>query len=964
MTAEDQAPWHILLVDDNPTDRAEAKAALLRGSNRRFRFSEASTADAAVEWAASAEAFDCVVLDFDLPDGDALDVLARMPRDADALLRMPAVILTGGAPIEKIRALLRAGAQDYVGKSWLGAESLTRAVENAIQRHAMTRSLNRQHARQQLVTEGVQVGASGDAHALLALFRRAGELVDAELQCHCLHDLRLGGAGVSARATVGLDPVTEAALAALWADAAMQDEAARDSMRSAGARAVFQQSLRFSDRLVGSLNFGSRLRERFSVDDADFITSISRQIAAAVDRAEVDAKLRDSQAFNTGLLDSSVDCVKLLSVDGRLLHLNDNGRSLLEIDDLERVLGQRWSELWPEVVRADAEAAVVSATRGQASAFEGWCPTFGGSMKWWEVSVSPISDPTTQRVTRILVISRDSTARKADAQALQESRALLLARETELRTLTDNAPDVMTRFDRDLRHVFVNAAVTRATGRLPSEIIGKTNRELGMPPDNCDLWDSALHQVFETGQPQELEFAFEGPSGKRHYVSRLVAEPNEDGSVRHVLGVTHDITERKHIEARREELLQAERAARLESERVALVKDEFLGTLSHELRTPMAAIVGWANIMKRSPGNPETQQRGIDAIVRNGNVQVRLIDDLLDMNRIVSGKLKMEIGLVDIATLAVAVVDTLRPSAEAKGLNVELVMKQAVPAQVRADSTRLQQVLSNLMNNAIKFTPAGGLVTVTTDVTAGATVEVSITDTGKGIDPEFLPFLFDRFSQADGSAAREHGGLGLGLSIVHRLVELHGGTVAGRSEGAGRGATFVVSLPSADASERLERRRIDALPAAAPLPQPAGASGWGGLDEADLRGISVLVVDDQADVLEFARRLLAECGARVAVAESGAAALKLLESERPDILLSDIGMPGMDGYQLIARVRGPLGLTAARLPAVAVTAFTRPQDRDLAIEAGYQAQLAKPIDPRQLIQTVVELARAGSARLA
>lgn len=964
MNAENEAPWRILLVDDNPIDRADAKAALLNGSDRRYAFSEAASADEAVAMAASAGAFDCIVLDFELPDGDALEVLARWPRDADALLHTPVVILTGGAPRAKTRALLRAGAQDYVGKAWLGPESLTRAVENAIQRHTMMRDLNRHHGRQQLSAQGVPVESSGRADALLAFFERLGALVDADLQCHCLHELRLAGAGVRTHTSVGLDRAAEAALVAVCGDAAAPPGAAFDLLRSQGARAVLHQPIRLADRLIGSLSFGSRTRETFNVDDADFVAAISRQIAASHDRAQVEAQLRDTEAFNSGLLDSSVDCVKLLGVDGRLQHLNDNGRRLLEIDDLGQALERRWPDFWPDGDRAEVEAAVVSAAGGRPAAFEGWCPTFGGSMKWWEVSVSPIRDAATDQVTRILVISRDATARRADAQALRESRVQLLARETELRTLTDNAPDVMTRFDRDLRHLFVNAAVTRATGKLPAEIIGKTNRELGMPPENCDVWDSALHRVFETGQPQELEFAFSGPSGMRHYAARFVPEPSDDGSVKHVLGVTHDITERKHNEARREELLQAERAARLESERVAIIKDEFLGTLSHELRTPMAAIVGWANIMKRSPDNPETMQRGIDAIVRNGKVQVRLIDDLLDMNRIVSGKLKMEIDFIDIDTVVTAVVDTLRPSAEAKGIRLEHAMKQTAPAQVRGDATRLQQVLSNLMGNAIKFTPAGGVVTVTTDIAPGDRVELTISDTGTGIDPKFLPFLFDRFSQADGSAARKHGGLGLGLSIVHRLVELHGGTVAGRSDGVGRGATFVVALPRADSTEPLESRPTGAGPDdAAPASRPSDFVGLGGPGETDLRNISVLLVDDQADVLELARRLLVECGARVVVADSGAAAMALLETERPDILLSDVGMPGMDGYELIALVRERLGLTPALLPAVAVTAFTRQQDRARALHAGYQAHLAKPIQPQLLIQTVFDLtAAAASAR--
>ncbi len=995
MSTDTFAPWRVLLVEDNALDRAESKAALITGSSRRYIFSEAASADETVALCIATPPFDCILLDFGLPDGDGLDVLARLPRDGDGLLLVPVLILTIGVAPDKHRALLRAGAQDYVGKAWLGPESLTRAVENTVERHAMQRELNLHCSRQRLMAEGANMQSEGRRESFTAHFERVGALIDADLQCHCFHDRRAGAGDLPGQMVKGM-----AAGAAADFSQAYRDEAAglaRDGsavagsagsaesakasaappaviaalMKSLGAGAVIQHRVVAGGKLIATMSFGSRSRSEFSRADIDFIQAVGRQLSESSERSVLYAQFRESEAFNSGLLDSSIDCVFVLSADGRIQHLNEGGMRLLEVDDLDRVLQRKLSYLWPEAVGPVIDAAIAAAANGQPGTFEAACPTFAGTMKWWEVSVSPIRDTASDNVRRVLVVSRDATARRDVARALQESRAELLARETELRTLTDNAPDVWTRFDRDLRHVFVNAAVTRTTGKLPSEIIGKTNRDLGMAPDHCALWDTALRSVFESGKPTEIEFKFDSPGGTRHYLARLVAEPSHDNTVRNVLSVAHDVTDRKHVEIQREELLKAERAARLESDRLALIKDEFLGTLSHELRTPLAAIVGWANILKRPAVDVDTVRKGVEVIARNGKLQARLIDDLLDMNRIVSGKLKMELALLDIAVVALAVVDTLRPSAEAKGLNLQMNLSKSTAARVRGDATRLQQVLSNLIGNAIKFTPAAGVITVRTDVLPGGAVTLSVEDTGKGIDARFLPFLFDRFSQADGSAAREHGGLGLGLSIVRQLTELHGGTVSGHSEGTGRGALFVVTLPGvATEATDPDTSMVSALPAvgaasaAGPVRAPeleAKASEFSMLasqSERALEGITVVLVDDQPDVLELVCRLMVDCGAQVRMASSGADALEMLRDAPPDILISDIGMPGMDGYELLAQVRGVLGLSAAVLPALALTAFTRPHDRSKSIEAGYQVHLEKPIRLSLLIQAVLELTAA------
>jgi PAS domain S-box-containing protein len=1018
--------WRILLVDDNPLDRAEAKAALLSGSLRRYQFEQATSVTQAVALCASVPLFDCVLLDYELADGNALDVLSAIARDANQLPLLPVVIITGDSSGETSRAALRAGAQDYLGKAWLGAQSLTRAVENAVERHAMSREINAQRARQQLIADCARAGvgavelavvggvAAGTADATaapnegamlpLALFKRIGPLVGAELQIH--HAIAPGDLtqALHLQASVGLDNTALAQLACAEAEVSLcalavrarrpiyrsavqsSDDALVRGLRLIGVRTSVCFPVQVDGQVAGTMSFASRLRDQFTHDELDFMERMVTQVALLQERLRVQVQLRKSEAFNRSLFDASVDCVMVLDPVGRIQHISKNGRLLLELDASQSLQDTSWPHWWPSTVRPRAEAALRDAASGNACTFEGQGNTARGHLKWWEVSISPIHDHAAFEVSRLLVISRDITARRADALALQASRERLRASERELRTLTDNAPDVMTRFDRQLRHVFVNAAITRATGLRPDQVVGKTNRELGMPTSTCDQWDRALLEVFDTGLTQEVAFSFKTPTGTRHYQCRLIAEQAQNLAISHVLGVTHDITEQRELEIQREQLLEAERSARMESDRLAMIKDEFLATLSHELRTPLAAIVGWAGVLQRSLGDAAVVKRGIDAIARNGAAQARLIGDLLDMNRIVSGKLKLDLELIDAAVISTLAVDTLRPTAEAKGVNLALNLADDRAKYLLGDALRLQQVISNLLNNAVKFTPPGGMVTLTVQALRGGAIQFCVSDTGKGMAASFLPFLFDRFSQADGSVSRVNGGLGLGLSIVKQLVDLHSGSVVGHSDGEGQGASFTVTLPGAQPSNQrffalalqaCQAQPIDMLTKGVPATrQPAAMRLPDGPHLAinptdseprneprnELMGLTILLVDDQEDVLELCRRLLVERGALVHTAVSADMALRRVQEHTPDLLISDIGMPEMDGYQLMRRIRGELKLSPQHLPAVALSAFTRPVDHARALQAGFGACVDKPVVPNLLLRAVLDV--IASARVA
>jgi signal transduction histidine kinase/ActR/RegA family two-component response regulator len=394
--------------------------------------------------------------------------------------------------------------------------------------------------------------------------------------------------------------------------------------------------------------------------------------------------------------------------------------------------------------------------------------------------------------------------------------------------------------------------------------------------------------------------------------------------------------------ALRDVVVELERS-RSEAEEANRTKDEFLAMISHELRTPLNAILGWARMMSAGRLGEAQRERAVSTIERNAVAQAKLIDELLDVSRIISRKLRLSLRALDMRAIVETTADSMRPVAEGKGLQLAVVVDPE-PLPILGDSDRLAQVVSNLVGNAIKFTPAGGRVTVTlANVDGRATL--SVRDDGVGIRPEFIAFVFDRFRQADGSRTRTHGGLGLGLAIVHHLVELHGGAVAVASEGVGKGTELTVSIPLVAEGTLGAQRRSD-RPAPGPL--------------ATLAGVHVVVVDDEQDARDLVTAVLEQAGAVVTSVGSAEEAMHAIHERPPMLLVSDIGMPGEDGYALIARVRALPAESGGRVPAVAVTAFTRDDDRARALRAGYTAHVAKPIDPAALVTLVSNVTMRGS----
>lgn len=448
----------------------------------------------------------------------------------------------------------------------------------------------------------------------------------------------------------------------------------------------------------------------------------------------------------------------------------------------------------------------------------------------------------------------------------------------------------------------------------------------------------------------EMSAGVEGSAFTLMQQSARIAPLIEDGRVIGTITVIDDVTERVERENRLVELLANEKAARAEAEAANRAKDEFLAIVSHELRTPLNAILGWTQILRTGKYDKESGAHAVETIEKNAKAQAKLIEDILDASRIITGKLRLDVRPVDVAAIIESSIDTARPAADAKEIKIEVEIGSRA-GLVMGDPNRLRQIIWNLLFNAIKFTGKSGVVTIHLQC-ADSMVEVTVRDTGQGISAEFLPHVFDRFRQANSTSARKHGGLGLGLAIVRHLVELHGGTVRATSDGEGRGATFTVKFPlmavhSPENSITQNHDQIAEIEGAATRGNPAYI--------APLDSVRVLVVDNESDAREIINIMLTHCGAKVTTATSVREALEVLQDWKPDVLISDIGMPGEDGYSLIGKLRALEPEQGGQIPAVALTGYAGPEEQTRLLSAGYQIHVTKPVELNELVTVIAEL---------
>ncbi len=502
-----------------------------------------------------------------------------------------------------------------------------------------------------------------------------------------------------------------------------------------------------------------------------------------------------------------------------------------------------------------------------------------------------------------------------------------------------------------------NAGAERLFGFTAAEMIGQSITRI-IPEDLQYEEVDILSKLRRGERIERYETTRVRKDGRKLDISLTISPiPDSSGKIIGAAKIAHDITARRRAErelqarevqlaklaAERELFLESERAARSAAERLSHMKDEFLATLSHELRTPLNAILGWATLLRERKAKPEDFDRGLEAIERNVRVQVQIVNDLLDMSRIISGKVHLEVQPLYLHEVINNAIESVRQSATAKNIRLQPMLDSRI-GLVRGDPARLQQVLWNLLSNAIKFTPKGGRMQVVLE-RVGSHADISVEDNGIGIRPDFLPHVFDRFRQADPSTTRRYGGLGLGLSIVKNLVELHGGSVRVKSAGENQGSTFTVSLPISPV--RAEERE--------PVMSSPSADALDTIELPRLDNIRVLVIDDEADGRTLIARILEGRGAQPMSASSAKQAIEILSREHFDVLLSDIGMPDVDGFELIRQVRRLDQARTGPLPAIAITAYARPEDRQRSLLAGFHMHLSKPIEARELVASIAGL---------
>ncbi|MEM9926717.1 MAG: PAS domain S-box protein, partial [Cyanobacteria bacterium P01_D01_bin.50] len=654
-----------------------------------------------------------------------------------------------------------------------------------------------------------------------------------------------------------------------------------------------------------------------------------------------EAELAQKNSVLQAVIEGTNDVIFVKDLQGRYVIANKTACEWLGIS-VEQILGKNDTELFPSqvanhIIKMDKQVANTgeSITYTEQVPKQGMLKTLHSIKYPWRSQQG--------NIVGVIGISRDITERQCFEKALQES-------ELNFRTLADTVPQLVWTARSDGYADYFNRRWCEYTGMSMEQTQGWNWTHLLHPDDRqrcLDVWNESLR----TGKKYNIEYRFRCASDGEYRWLLVKAYPlrNDSGEIIKWFGSSTDIDDQKKTEEALHLALQQAQVAQEEAETANRLKDEFLAVLSHELRTPLNPILGWTQIIQKPNVNEDKKAKGLKIIERNVKLQINLIEDLLDISRIMRGKLTLNTLEVNLKSVILAALDTVRLAAENKAIEIESNFTNFT-LQVTGDAVRLQQVLWNLLSNAIKFTPNGGKVSVSLE-RVDAMAQITVSDTGKGINQEFLPYIFQYFRQEEASISRTFGGLGLGLAIVRNLVEMHGGTIEASSLGQGKGATFTVRLPLIGSNEVIEEN------------QPQDVSK-------DLSGIKVLVVEDDADSLDFVTFDLQLHGAEVTGVSSASAALKVLGESKPDVLVSDIGMPKMDGYEMLRRIRASepdngseiLAIReASPLRAIALTAYAGEKEEQKAIEAGFQMYLSKPVEAGAVARAVAKLLSENSS---
>lgn len=985
----------VLLVSDDVEVRGALQKLLLEGADRRYVLVESTTDATAVRdaFARAAQRFDCVVLDEDTAGGGVAS--PGLAADSPAF-DVPVVVLTVASARERATSLLRLGAQEVISKRHLHAETLTRAVEVAVERFALSRLLQEREMRLRLAVEASDLG--------LWTWDVATDAVTWSPEVYRMLEVAEGSVSPTGTMFFGM----------IHPDDSQRVEAAVKA--AARDRTLYRTEFRLRRPDGKQLWLENRGRALYDANGAPL--RMLGTVADITERKRGEQALAYSEAFASKVVEASADCVAGLHADGQVIWMNAHGRAVLGLS--ESGAGPDFSQLWVDAdEQQSARHAPSAAAAGNTGRFVGELK-IAGQRRWFDVVITALPTSATA-AQQLLCVARDITdARVADDERrrlqemmqsvldgsnalvfakdlegkyflsnrawrrfvgmsderrvsdldlfphdvvamlrehdfialrskapvnfeestvvggrvvtymvskfpllddegkpyavcgvaidvtqLKETQRALAQREVELQNLADNSPDIIARLDREGRHVFVSAAVERALGRSPVEVVGKTYRELGLPSELCDKWEAALDAAFAAKLPIELAFELDDEKESRSYTSRLIPELDDAGEVAFVLCIVRD----RSLE-RRHELLLEESSRR---------KDEFLAILAHELRNPLAPLRTGLEILRDSPVRSERERAQL-VMQRQVDHMIRLVEDLLDVSRISRGQIDLRREPIELRSVVEQAVDANRPLMSELRHSLSVLLPDS-PVWLTGDLTRLAQVVGNLLNNAAKYTPEDGRIELRASV-EGNDVRIRVADDGVGLSPDMLVVVFDMFTQSERSLSRAQGGLGIGLALVRNLVSLHGGSVRAESPGPGLGSTFTVTLP------------VGAPPASA-------EAGAGGVRQAS-HPRRILVVDDNVDGAEMLVMMLGLSGHETRAVYSGAEALAAATATRPDVIFLDIGLPDVSGYEVASDLRGQPEL--ARTILVALTGWGAQEDKLRARAAGFDYHLTKPVD--------------------
>ena len=944
-------PWRVVVIDDSLEDRAEIRRMLLTGSERRLTFVEAGTAEAGISATLGASPPpDCIVLDYNLPDMDAPEVLAAL-KGQDGMPVCPVVVITGGESREMGRRVLRAGAQDYIGKDWTSPAALNRAIENAYESWTMARELRQRKDALRLVTDretfrSVFSDATRGLTDEHALKRVASHMLGVHLQVNRVMYGEVNGDGHVVVGTGYVNGVQQIAgtyrledygpkLPAIFQSGENQvvPDMRTDSDYSESEKAAYAQMnivanlgipILKNGKLVAVLGIHQNAPRQWTPKDIAIAQEIAERTWSAVEHARSAGKLLAKEVQLSQMLQIMPSFSAVLAGPTFVFQMANQSYFDLVRRGPE-IIGKTAMEAFPDIAEQPFPALLEQVYRTgkpfEAKAMLLKLPAGpGGPLAdiFVDFAYLPLREADGQ-VSSILVHGVDRTAEMAATQALGQ-------RERELRSVTENTPDLLTRFDYQCRHVFANSVVEKVTGYAAAQILGKTHRQLGMPPNLCDTWETAIRHVFDHGTHSVLDFSLETPQGGlRHFSCRLVPELNQRGQVETTLGVTHDITDRRVYEQR---LLEQD-----------VRKDEFLATLAHELRNPLAPIRTGLQLLKLAP-KADAAARTLPVMERQLTHLVRLVDDLLDVSRINSGKIVLKRERIAFQDVAAAALEASRPLIDAASHSLTIEWPNEA-VWLDADPTRLTQVFSNLLTNSAKYMRPGGQIKFSARL-QGESIVISVQDTGLGLPADMLGRVFDMFTQINRTLDRAQGGLGIGLSLVKTLVEMHGGSVQAASGGNDLGSTFTVILP-------IPTRLLSDSPTALAPPIATARAG-----SARHR---ILVVDDYVDAAETMVILLDLSGHEARAAFGGQEALDLALSFRPDVVFLDIGLPGMNGYEVARRLRANPATATTQL--IALTGWGTEDDIRKSKMAGFNAHLTKPVDPEAVDELLATLLPLG-----